>query len=163
MGLAKETNVGKCEQRLWIPVRGHTVFVWLTGWNVWFYGQIPWRVTIIHWKAVQQFFTVVQFVILGNLPTLDLALSAVKGLTPSVSRYNSSKVVVVLPEQADYMSQETRCSVNHDCVWTRFPNHRQQIYGLRAFAPSAMRFFQPRRRLWTCSRPRSNGHQPHHI
>ena len=39
----------------------------------------------IHWKAVEQYFTVVlfnftQFVILENLSTLDLAMSVVKGL-----------------------------------------------------------------------------------
>ena len=41
----------------------------------------------IHWKAIEQYFTVVlffnftQFVILQNLSILDLALSRVKGLT----------------------------------------------------------------------------------
>ena len=34
----------------------------------------------IHWKAVEQYFTVVLFVILENLSILDLALSGVKGL-----------------------------------------------------------------------------------
>ena len=35
----------------------------------------------IHWKAVEQYFTEVLFVVLENLSILDLVLSGVKGLT----------------------------------------------------------------------------------
>ena len=45
----------------------------------------------IHWKAVEQYFTVVlsvfkftQFVILENLSVMDLALSGVTGISPRI-------------------------------------------------------------------------------